>query len=1099
MLATALAAAAAAASPAATVGACDVAALAAALSAAGGGLHPRVTIACCGPAGDLVLRATEDIPAGEPLVAVPQSWALTAAGGPLPLRPGSPVPDEQRFGGEGRLRIAAELLRSRDRGATSPLAEWLRCLPRDCRSLICASPAPAADAASAGVAEKQDKSAAEAAVAHSAIDWGAAGFAEPPQLPDWLWALGVVLARAVDMGSAEWYRRSIAARRYILPPRPGGGLLLTTDRLAQQGVDFEPPFSPLFRRAPGGDLRLAESPLQRLRRQLRAQQRDYSAALRGSMAPPHMVLQAGWELLPRYTRRGFARRSLPPQLRKRLRWVWAQHRANASSRPRIDSDAVLDAAPPGAREGPPERLLDLALFDPRLLLELERTVQRLLEDWVPSAAPLAHTMSYGMREYRRWSSLVAHVDRYRTHALSAIVHISQEVMEAPWPLEVFPFDSEAPELLTFPAQPGAENAHFHDVILYESSTLVHGRPLPLRGDSYVNIFVHYAPRSWEAAVAALKSKGGGEIRPVLLPVLDMALPAPAGAVAPRLSRWLPPGGLAAETPLQAPPGCEVFAALLHAPRSLHRALAGVSYSALRGQLALFERANSPGALPRALGRFRTAAPAVAHNAWLREGLPSEELVEGLALLLAALAGAGGAVLVVETGRGVLAALLLPRLRRKGLRAAAVDGAGAENAWPPPAALRVGREQLPATAVRAAEGARRGGRQPPVWFCACLAPTAEMQVLEALRGGAAAALALYGPSDDGLCHSAEFARAAASAVGRPPTRLRPLSVSAWDTALRDPHGAPSGTLEVFAPQGSAAADAADHAAEAFGAERLWAGPAPPWQREGPAQTARLVRHGVEAGLLPPRTPAGLDLQNVAEDDAAAAVQTLGDLLEAREREQADTWTAAAAAPILAGSPLPSSVHGGEGLKDLLVLHGAVSSHPAHAWVGVNVAIPVPPPPGDGYALSLLQGAQLDADSLGGRLRLAIRVPVWPTAETVAEYRALAVVLQSSLLPPGQWTAVLKDAAERGPAALSAADASESAVVHAAEMIARTPGRRNPPPPPDGQRSGGPLGEAARRHREVAAHVLAAFPRRMRLFIRGGPKALAAGQVLLVPVP
>lgn len=57
---------------------------------------------------------------------------------------------------------------------------------------------------------------------------------------------------------------------------------------------------------------------------------------------------------------------------------------------------------------------------------------------------------------------------------SAIVMISQEVDED-WPLEVYDRQGIAHNITM---QPG-------DVVLYESHSLLHGRPFPLRGDYYV--------------------------------------------------------------------------------------------------------------------------------------------------------------------------------------------------------------------------------------------------------------------------------------------------------------------------------------------------------------------------------------------------------------------------------------------------------------------------------------------------------------------------------------------------------------------------------------------------------------------------------------
>ena len=36
-----------------------------------------------------------------------------------------------------------------------------------------------------------------------------------------------------------------------------------------------------------------------------------------------------------------------------------------------------------------------------------------------------------------------------------------------------------------------------DIILYESSSLVHGRPTPYQGEIFANLFIHFAPDNWK--------------------------------------------------------------------------------------------------------------------------------------------------------------------------------------------------------------------------------------------------------------------------------------------------------------------------------------------------------------------------------------------------------------------------------------------------------------------------------------------------------------------------------------------------------------------------------------------------------------------------
>lgn len=65
---------------------------------------------------------------------------------------------------------------------------------------------------------------------------------------------------------------------------------------------------------------------------------------------------------------------------------------------------------------------------------------------------------------------------------SCIINIDQDVTE-PWPIEVYDHKGKAYNVTM---EPG-------DVVLYESSTVLHGRPFPLKGNYFANIFVHFKP------------------------------------------------------------------------------------------------------------------------------------------------------------------------------------------------------------------------------------------------------------------------------------------------------------------------------------------------------------------------------------------------------------------------------------------------------------------------------------------------------------------------------------------------------------------------------------------------------------------------------
>jgi hypothetical protein len=105
--------------------------------------------------------------------------------------------------------------------------------------------------------------------------------------------------------------------------------------------------------------------------------------------------------------------------------------------------------------------------------------QSTIEDW--TGMELTPTSLYGIRCYTEGSILSPHVDRLPLVS-SAIVNVAQDVDED-WILEVIDRQGKA---VNVTMQPG-------DMVLYESGSLIHGRPYPLKGRYYCNVFIHFEP------------------------------------------------------------------------------------------------------------------------------------------------------------------------------------------------------------------------------------------------------------------------------------------------------------------------------------------------------------------------------------------------------------------------------------------------------------------------------------------------------------------------------------------------------------------------------------------------------------------------------
>jgi prolyl 4-hydroxylase len=102
-----------------------------------------------------------------------------------------------------------------------------------------------------------------------------------------------------------------------------------------------------------------------------------------------------------------------------------------------------------------------------------------IQEW--TGEELTECSLYGIRVYTEGSVLASHVDRLPLVS-SAIINVAQDVDE-PWPLEVIGHDGKATNVTM---EPG-------DMVLYESHSVIHGRPFPLKGRYYANIFIHFEP------------------------------------------------------------------------------------------------------------------------------------------------------------------------------------------------------------------------------------------------------------------------------------------------------------------------------------------------------------------------------------------------------------------------------------------------------------------------------------------------------------------------------------------------------------------------------------------------------------------------------
>jgi len=113
--------------------------------------------------------------------------------------------------------------------------------------------------------------------------------------------------------------------------------------------------------------------------------------------------------------------------------------------------------------------------------EIVHELLPLHEAW--SGVKLVPQNSYGLRVYRGNITLAMHVDESATHVISSILHVGHGEDDEPWALVIEDFHGNTNEVFL----------ESGDMLFYESSKCVHGRPKMFNGDYYSSLFTHYSP------------------------------------------------------------------------------------------------------------------------------------------------------------------------------------------------------------------------------------------------------------------------------------------------------------------------------------------------------------------------------------------------------------------------------------------------------------------------------------------------------------------------------------------------------------------------------------------------------------------------------
>ena len=179
-----------------------------------------------------------------------------------------------------------------------------------------------------------------------------------------------------------------------------------------------------------------------------------------------------------YTHAGFAKVETPHLVQRVLQEIWDNHKDEYDAPRQVElwerGNTYLN------HWQSPSHMVDVSqILSEARQWELVQAVQAVLEAWTQQSLIL--TSMYGIRVYGTNAILAPHVDRLPLVS-SAIINVAQDVNE-PWVLEFIGHDGKASNITM---EPG-------DMVLYESHSVIHGRPFPLKGEYYANLFVHFEP------------------------------------------------------------------------------------------------------------------------------------------------------------------------------------------------------------------------------------------------------------------------------------------------------------------------------------------------------------------------------------------------------------------------------------------------------------------------------------------------------------------------------------------------------------------------------------------------------------------------------
>jgi len=196
-----------------------------------------------------------------------------------------------------------------------------------------------------------------------------------------------------------------------------------------------------------------------------------------------------------YTETGYKKMRTPDHIFKMILDFWESNKENTTDEDWFpgnvyvnywESPSIFVDVHDGSLKGGGRSLVDA----------IHNSTEGIIQEW--TGQKLIPSSLYGIRVYQENAVLSPHVDR-NPLINSGIINVAQDVDE-PWPLEVIGHDGIARNVTM---EPG-------DLVLYESHSVIHGRPFPLKGRYFANVFIHFEPHH------SMKREGGSTLPPYVL-------------------------------------------------------------------------------------------------------------------------------------------------------------------------------------------------------------------------------------------------------------------------------------------------------------------------------------------------------------------------------------------------------------------------------------------------------------------------------------------------------------------------------------------------------------------------------------------------------